>query len=431
MSFRTQRATVLALALVAIAAAVPAAAGPTPHVTFVGPIEGLPAGPGLVGDWTVAGRTVHVTASTAIDQSKGAPAPGVLAQVKGAVRADRSVDAAEIKILQAPAPRPRPQPQRVEIAGVVTALPPGPPFVGDWTVRDVIVHVAPTTQIDERRGAVAVGAFVVVRGAKRDDGSIDAASIEVKRPVEPPRPEPRPECDFAVLHLTAAEGAPAGAEGVVVTRLVVLPNGTRREDLKVAVEHLLPAATYDVVVDAVNAGVIVTNDDGEGHLFLSTADIPGAEPLPPELQPVAERRHAEVRAAGAVLLAGDFANARRVGCGQVRPDYLAMALLLDGDGAAHGVAVAAIRGGAQTLRIAAWALAPGATVSATADGVPLGTLTANADGTAHLALSSVPGAGQLPLPAAAMPVSDLLRVELQDAGGAMIAGGSLVPAAKP
>jgi hypothetical protein len=431
MSFRRHHTAALALALLALAVALPAAAGPNPNVTFVGPIESLPAGPGLIGDWTVAGRTVHVAASTAIDQSKGAPAVGVLVQVKGAPLADRSVDAREIKVLQPLTPRPRPQPQRVELAGVIAELPPGPPFVGDWTVRETTVHVAATTQIDESKGAVAVGAFVLVRGTKRDDGSIDAASIEVKRPVEPPRPQPRPECDFAVLHLTAAEAAPEGAEGVALTRLIVLPNGTRREDIKVAVEHLAPATTYDVVIDTVNAGVIVTNDEGEGHLFLSTADIPGAEPLPPEFQPVAERRHAEVSVAGAVVLAGDFVNARRVGCGQMRPDYHAVALLLDTEGASHGVAVAAIRGGAQTLRIAAWALEPGATVNAVADGIPLGTLTANADGTAHLALSSVPGAGQLPLPAAAVPVTDLLRVELQDAGGAVLAGGSLVPAAKP
>ena len=417
---------VTAVLAAAVIGVLPAAAGPNPSVTFVGPIESLPADPALIGDWTVAGRTVHVTAATALDQSKGAATVGAHVQVKGVARADRSVDAAEIKVLRVPTPQPRPRPRPVEIAGVIAVLPAGPPFVGDWIVDQTLVHVTADTRIDERLGPVAVGAFVLVRGARREDAAIDAASVEVKRPAQPRR-----ECDFAVLHLTATTAAPAGAEGVVLTRLVVLPNGTRREDLKVAVEHLLPATTYDVVIDAINAGVIVTNDEGEGHLFLSSADIPGAEPLPAELMPVAERVHAEVQAAGAAVLAGDFADARRNGCGQPRPDYVAVALLLGVDGAPRGVAVASIKGDVQMVRVAAWSLAPGAEVAIAADGIALGTLTAGADGTGHVVFSSSPGAGQLLLPADAMPVSDLLHLDLSAADGTPYAGGNFVPAPTP
>ena len=273
---------------------------------------------------------------------------------------------------------------------------------------------------------MAVGAFVLVRGTKRDDGSVDAASVEVKRPAKPPR-----ECDFAILHLSAAEGAPAGVEGVVLTRRIVLPNGTEREDLKVAVEHLLPDTTYDVVIDGINAGVIVTSAEGEGHLFLSDADIPGAEPLPAELQPVADRVHAEVLLAGVAVLVGDFEDARQHGCGQTRPEYLAVALLLGDEGTPRGVAIAAIKGDLQTLRVAAWSLAPGDVVAVVADGTALATLTAGADGTAHAVLSSSPGAGQLLLPAEAQPVSDLLHVELQAADGSVVAAGNFVPAPGP
>lgn len=405
--------------------------GPSPAVTFVGAVESLPSGPDLIGDWAVAGRVVHVGEDTAIDQSSGTPAIGVLVQVRGEALADGSVDAAAVKVLQAVAIRPRPQPRRVELAGVVAALPPGPPFLGDWTVEETVVHVATTTLVDEGKGAVAVGAFVLVRGVTLGDGSIDAESIEVKRRSDPPGPGPRTECDFAVLHLTPSPDAPSGAEGVVLTRLIVLPNGTRREDLKVAVDHLLPTTTYDVYVDAIHAGVVVTNDEGEGHLFLSTADIPGAEPLPADLQPVAGLQHAEVLAAGTVILAGEFADARREGCGRSRPDYLAVAALLGEDASAHGVAMAAIRGETQTLHVTAWALEPGAVVEVLADEIPLATLTVSADGTAHAFLSSDPADCQLPLPTAAMPVSDLLRVAIRDAGGEEIAGGNLVPVAKP
>jgi hypothetical protein len=426
MSNRRHLAAVPALALAAVVTALAATAGPNPHITFVGTVESLPAGPGLAGDWSVAGRLVHVTAATAIDQAKGAPAVGVLVQVKGVPLADHSVDAREIKVLRAMTPQPRPRPKPVEVAGLILSLPPGPPFVGDWMVDRTLVHAAAETRIDERLGPVAIGAFVLVHGTRRDDGSVDASAIAVKRPAVPPR-----ACDFAVLHLEAAEGAPEGAEGVVLTRLIVLPNGTEREDLKVAVEHLLPESSYDVVIDGINAGVVLTNAEGEGHLFLSTADIPGAEPLPAELRPVAERVHAEVLAAGVAVLVGDFADARRNGCGYVRPNYLAVALLLGADGAPRGVAIASIKGDLQTVRFAAWSLAPGEVVSAVADGIVLGSLTAGADGSANAVFSSSPAAGQLPLPIEAIPVSDLLHAELQATDGSVIAGGNFVPAPMP
>ena len=412
----------LAAGLMAALAPGVVGAGPVHEVTLVGPVETLPADPGFIGDWTVAGRIVHVAATTGIDQSNSAPAVGVQVQVKGMPRADRSIDATDIKVLRATTPQPRPRPQAVEVAGPIVTLPVGPPFIGDWLVGETTVHVLAATRIDERLGPVAIGAFVLVRGTRLSDRSINALSVEVKRPAQPPR-----ECGFAILHLTATEAAPAGAEGIVLTRRIVLPNGTEREDLKVAVEHLLPDTSYDVVVDGINAGVIATNVEGEGHLFLSTADIPGAEPLPAELRPVADRVHAEVLAGDAAVLTGDFEDARRQGCGSYRPEYLALALLLGEDGAPRGVAVASIKGDVQVLRVAAWTLPAGAVVSLQVDGAVLGTLTAAADGSAHAVLSSLPAAGQLPLPAEAMPVSDLLHVEIQAADGSLLAAGNFVP----
>jgi len=407
--------------MLATLAAPPAAAAPNQHVTLVGAIEALPAGPGLAGEWTVAGQAVHVAAGTPIDQSKAPAVVGATVQVKGKPRADRSLDASEIRVLRAPMPRPRPRP--VELAGTVAALPDGPPFVGDWLVDGTTVHVTEATRVDERIAPVAVGAFVLVRGARREDGSLDAASIEVRRAAPRPR-----MCDFAVLHLTAAEGSPAGAEGVVLTRVVVLPNGTERQDLKLSVENLLAETAYDVVIDDVNAGVILTDAEGDGHLFLSDADIPGAEPLPAELSPVFERAHAEVQVAGAAVLAGDFADARRHGCGQARPDAMALAVLLDADGTPRGVAIVAVKGDVQTFRLAAWTLPPGVAFGLFADGIALATVTAGPDGAAQVVLSSLPGAGQLPLPAEALPVGDLVHVELRAGDGSVLAAGDLVPA---
>lgn len=412
--------------VVATLAAAPAAAAPKNHVTLVGLVEALPAG--LIGDWTVAGRLVHVTAATAVDQSKGEALVGSLVQVKGQGAADGSVNAAEITVLRsaAPQPRPRPNPRRVEVVGMIMSLPGTPDFVGDWIVNERLVHVAATTELDQRLGAVAVGAFVLVRGTAGEDGSVDAARIEVKKPAAPRR-----ECDFAVLHLTPAETAPEGAEGVVLTRKIVLPNGTAREDIKVAVEHLTPDTSYDVVIDGINAGLLMTNEEGEGHLFLSSADIPGAEPLPAELSPVSALAHVEVQASGEPVLIGDLADANRHGCGSAAPDYLAIAVLLAEDGSPLGVAMVVSKNSQQTLRVAAWSLPAGAPVNLVVDGVSLGTFTPAANGTLHVAFSTSPGGGQLPLPIELQPVNELIQVELQAEDATPIASGSFAPVPGP
>ena len=88
--------SLLVVAAVAMLAPTVAGAGPGHEVTLVGAVESLPATADLVGDWTVAGKVVHVTAATAIDQTKGAPAPGAVVQVKGGARADGSIDARAI-----------------------------------------------------------------------------------------------------------------------------------------------------------------------------------------------------------------------------------------------------------------------------------------------------------------------------------------------
>src|SRR6266496_1239713 len=51
---------------------------------FTGVIESLPSGAGFIGDWRVAGRTVHVTSSTRIEQTDGQVALGATVKVEGA-----------------------------------------------------------------------------------------------------------------------------------------------------------------------------------------------------------------------------------------------------------------------------------------------------------------------------------------------------------
>ncbi len=54
------------------------------RIEFVGSINALPSS-GLIGDWTVGTRTVHVSSSTRIDQEDGKAAVGALVEVAGTV----------------------------------------------------------------------------------------------------------------------------------------------------------------------------------------------------------------------------------------------------------------------------------------------------------------------------------------------------------
>jgi hypothetical protein len=102
------------------------------------------------------------------------------------------------------------------------------------------------------------------------------------------------------------------------------------------------------------AGVIHTDENGEGHLFLSTAGQPGAEPLPEELQPLTGLQSVEIRDAGGVVLAGEFADARRNDWNHPWLDYLGLAVLQDGEGNFVGFAAAAIDGEEQELKFGLW-----------------------------------------------------------------------------
>ncbi len=67
------------------------------YVKFYGTVESLPAG-GLIGDWTVSGRTVHVTTATRIEQKRGQVRVGAYVEVKGTQQADGSVNATKIEV---------------------------------------------------------------------------------------------------------------------------------------------------------------------------------------------------------------------------------------------------------------------------------------------------------------------------------------------
>jgi hypothetical protein len=292
------------------------------RLVFVGQVESLPSS-GLIGDWVVSGKTVHVSADTTIRQNNGPLGLGSTVIVKGIPQGDGSIHATSVEVRTAPGEKKR----MVSFCGIIEVLP-DPMPVGDWTVSSVLVHVTASTAIDETEGTAAVQVPVRVRGEVQADLSINATEIVVKEAMCGGFNQPT-SMSFSVLHLRPTADAPEGAQGVVITRSLTFVDDSVRKDLKVAVENLLPGAVYEVMIDSFNAGPLMTNDEGEGHLFLSTADIPGAEPLPSELQDFGSLTQADIVEGSTVVLTALFTDAKKVDRDHPGPDYLAVAVLKD------------------------------------------------------------------------------------------------------
>lgn len=144
------------------------------YTKFYGTIEGLPA-TGWIGDWAVSGRTVHVDATTRIEQEHGAVAVGSYVEVKGWSQADGSVNATKIEVKAGAGGSGG----STKFYGTVEQLP-ASGLVGTWIVSGRTVLVSASTRIDQEDGPVAVGAYVEVEGLLQPDGSVNATKIEVK-----------------------------------------------------------------------------------------------------------------------------------------------------------------------------------------------------------------------------------------------------------
>ena len=148
---------------------------------FKGMIESLPAG-GLVGDWKVKGRTVHVTAATLIDQEHGRIAVGAVVEVSGTLRADGSLDATRIEVRtpsDSGSSDDSTQGSPATVKGTIQSLP-FSGLVGDWTVAGRLVHVVSSTKLKSEHGAFVVGVSVKVKGMLMSDGSIVATKVAVR-----------------------------------------------------------------------------------------------------------------------------------------------------------------------------------------------------------------------------------------------------------
>ncbi len=87
--------------LAVLASVIPATAAfaSTDHeYRFQGAVQAMPAG-GLIGTWKIAGRTVHVSAATQVDQTDGTAKLGAKVIVEGYKLKNGSYNATSIDVL--------------------------------------------------------------------------------------------------------------------------------------------------------------------------------------------------------------------------------------------------------------------------------------------------------------------------------------------
>lgn len=153
--------------------------GSSEDTSFTGVVESLPAS-GLIGDWTVSGTVVHVTAATEIDEEGGPVAVGATVDVEGSTGTDGSITASQVDVAES---ADADSVGEVSFAGVIESMTAGG-TIGDWVVSGTTVHVTVATEINAEDGAaIVVGTPVEVQGLSESDGSITASSIDAQSSV--------------------------------------------------------------------------------------------------------------------------------------------------------------------------------------------------------------------------------------------------------
>ncbi len=154
--------------------------GPNTQAKFSGIVEKLPSTTGRIGDWTISGRLVHVSAATQLKQDKGEAGAGSLVDVEGVRLADGSINATKIEVKL----NPNNLPAAVRFEGTIETLPNSTGQIGAWKVSGRMVNVDSKTKIVPNLAAVKVGAVVEVFGTRQGDGPVNALAIEVEDPNE-------------------------------------------------------------------------------------------------------------------------------------------------------------------------------------------------------------------------------------------------------
>ncbi len=153
--------------------------GPHNPLAFSGKVEKLPDH-GLVGEWTVKGKQVMVSASTAIIQEQGLVVVGAEVLVIGWQIGER-IMAMQIIVLSSPAPGG----QFVRFHGPIDELPTSG-LIGLWKIGGRTVKVTEETRI-ANTSLAKVGAMAAVGGILGTDGVVTATWVMVW-----PQPGPGP-----------------------------------------------------------------------------------------------------------------------------------------------------------------------------------------------------------------------------------------------
>jgi len=152
---------------------VQAGPGAVHEARFSGFVDKLPAS-GLIGEWSVNGRIVHVSNATDAKMEHGLVALNAFVDVKGFLKEDGSITADDITVEASPGST-----HMFDFEGFVQRLPTSG-LVGAWMVNGRAVHVAPATELKVSTAAVALNAFVKIKGLLLADGSISADEIDVE-----------------------------------------------------------------------------------------------------------------------------------------------------------------------------------------------------------------------------------------------------------
>jgi len=148
-----------------------------PSPRLLGTVSSLPAS-GLVGAWTVGGRTITVSSATEIESPQAAITIGSCVSVAGTAQADSSIVASEIDAEPAADCGGTSQNQLLtKIEGTVQKAPAGL-GAGDWQIASRTVRVTASTSIDSSHGQITTGSCVEAAGSLASDGALVATSIE-------------------------------------------------------------------------------------------------------------------------------------------------------------------------------------------------------------------------------------------------------------
>lgn len=154
--------------------------GPAP-LKMVGRIEKLPAptsasggSSGWPGDWVVSGRTVIVTAQTAIEERNGKVMIGADVEVTGSLASGGKFSATRVVVL----PMIQLPPLPVSLRGNIESLPSTSDLLGDWKVAGRTIKVTAQTRITGKTAQLVVGTLVEVRGTV-ETGQVLATAVTV------------------------------------------------------------------------------------------------------------------------------------------------------------------------------------------------------------------------------------------------------------